>query len=88
LICNSCGSDFDKSTETMTEYQKTEWLHSQLSELIEGNKLPIDELKIMQSFIEDIRQKHFDKNGNLIEGNNEKELRKTFKEFKQYYLKR
>jgi EAL domain-containing protein (putative c-di-GMP-specific phosphodiesterase class I) len=52
----------------MTEYQKTEWLHSQLSELIEGNKLPIDELKIMQSFIEDIREKHFDKNGNLIEG--------------------
>jgi hypothetical protein len=53
--------------ETMTEYQKTEWLHSQLSELIEGNKLPIDELKIMQSFIEDIREKHFNKKGNLIE---------------------
>jgi sensor c-di-GMP phosphodiesterase-like protein len=35
----------------MTEYQKTEWLHSQLSELIEGNELPIDELKIMQSFM-------------------------------------
>ena len=51
----------------MTEYQKTEWLHSQLSELIEGNELPIDVLKIMQSFIEDIREKHFDKNGNLIE---------------------
>ena len=56
----------------MTEYQKTEWLHSQLSELIEGNELPIDELKIMQSFIEDIREKHFDKKGNLIErANNE-----------------
>ena len=52
----------------MTEYEKTEWLHSQLSELIEGNELPIDVLKIMQSFIEDIREKHFDKNGNLIEG--------------------
>jgi hypothetical protein len=23
----------------MTEYQKTEWLHSQLSELIEGNNI-------------------------------------------------
>ena len=51
----------------MTEYEKTEWLHSQLSELIEGNELPIDELKIMQSFIEDIREKHFNKNGKLIE---------------------
>ena len=51
----------------MTEYQKTEWLHSKLSELIEGNELPIDELKIMQSFIEDIMEKHFNKKGNLIE---------------------
>jgi hypothetical protein len=54
--------------QIMTEYEKTEWIHSQLSELIGGNKLPIDELKIMQSFIEDIREKHFDKKGNLIEG--------------------
>jgi hypothetical protein len=63
----------------MTEYQKTEWLHSQLSELIEGNKLPIDELKIMQSFIEDIREKHFNKNRKLnrkgaIKMNYEKEF--------------
>jgi hypothetical protein len=51
----------------MTEYEKTEWLHSQLSELIEGNELPIDELKMMQSIVEDIREKHFNQNGNLIE---------------------
>lgn len=42
----------------MTEYEKLELLHSQLDELINGNKLPIDELKILQSFIEDIREKH------------------------------
>ena len=42
----------------MTEYQKLESLHSQLDELIQGNQLPIDELKILQSFVEDIRQKH------------------------------
>ena len=55
----------------MTEYEKLELLHSQLDELINGNKLPIDELKILQSFIEDIREKYFDNNGNLI---NEKYL--------------
>ena len=42
----------------MTEYQKLELLHSQLDELINGNKLPVDELKILQSFVEDIREKH------------------------------
>ena len=42
----------------MTEYEKLELLHSQLDELINGNELPIDELKILQSFIEDIREKH------------------------------
>jgi len=42
----------------MTEYKKLELLHSQLDELIQGNQLPIDELKILQSFVEDIRQKH------------------------------
>jgi len=42
----------------MTEYKKLELLHSQLDELIQGNQLPIDELKILQSFIEDIREKH------------------------------
>jgi len=43
----------------MTEYEKLELLHSQLDELIQGNQLPIDELKILQSFVEDIREKHF-----------------------------
>jgi len=42
----------------MTEYEKLELLHSQLDELIQGNQLPIDELKILQSFVEDIREKH------------------------------
>jgi len=42
----------------MTEYEKLELLHSQLDELINGNKLPIDELKILQFFIEDIREKY------------------------------
>jgi len=42
----------------MTEYKKLELLHSQLDELIQGNQLPIDELKILQSFVEDIREKH------------------------------
>jgi len=42
----------------ITEYKKLELLHSQLDELIQGNKLPIDELKILQSFVEDIREKH------------------------------
>ena len=45
----------------MTEYKKLELLHSQLDELIQGNQLPIDELKILQSFIEDIREKHLTK---------------------------
>ena len=42
----------------MTEYEKLELLHSQLDELINGNQLPVDELKILQSFVEDIREKH------------------------------
>lgn len=50
----------------MTEYQKLELLHSQLDELIHGNQLPIDELKTLQSFVEDIREKHLKK----IRGNN------------------
>ena len=45
----------------MTEYKKLELLHSQLDELIQGNQLPIDELKILQSFVEDIREKHLTK---------------------------
>ena len=42
----------------MTEYEKLELLHSQLDELINGNQLPVDELKILQSFVEDIREKY------------------------------
>ena len=48
----------------MTEYEKLELLHSQLDELINGNKLPIDELKILQSFVEDIREKYLTKQTN------------------------
>jgi len=52
----------------MTEYKKLELLHSQLDELIQGNQLPIDELKILQSFVEDIREKHLNTyNDNLSE---------------------
>jgi len=47
----------------MTEYEKLELLHSQLDELINGNQLPIDELKILQSFVEDIREKHLTNKG-------------------------
>jgi predicted signal transduction protein with EAL and GGDEF domain len=46
----------------MTEYEKLELLHSQLDELINGNQLPVDELKILQSFVEDIREKHLTSN--------------------------
>ena len=49
--------------EKMTEYEKLELLHSQLDELINGNQLPIDELKILQSFVEDIREKHLTNKG-------------------------
>ncbi len=49
--------------ENMTEYEKLELLHSQLDELINGNQLPIDELKILQSFVEDIREKHLTNKG-------------------------
>ena len=49
----------------MSEYKKLEWLHSQLSELMNEN--PAD-LVLMQSFVEDLREKHFDENGELKEG--------------------
>jgi len=42
----------------MKNKKKLELLHSQLDELINGNELPVDELKILQSFVEDIREKH------------------------------
>ena len=37
----------------MTEYQKLEWLHSQISELIDGVEV---DLETMQSFVEDLRE--------------------------------
>ena len=42
----------------MTEYQKLESLHWGLDELIQGNELTDNELKTLQSFVEDIREKH------------------------------
>ncbi len=42
----------------MTEYQKLESLHWGLDELIQGNQLTDHELKTLQSFVEDIREKH------------------------------
>jgi len=53
---------FKQQKGKMTEYEKLELLHSQLDELINGNQLPVDELKILQSFVEDIREKHLTSN--------------------------
>ena len=50
------------------EYVKLELLHSQLDELINGNTLTTDELKTLQSFVEDMREKHFTKTGVLKYG--------------------
>ena len=44
----------------MNEYEKIEWIHSQLSELING--VDVD-LETMQLFIEQIRENYFNKNG-------------------------
>ena len=53
------------SEKLKKEYVKLELLHSQLDELINGNTLPTDELKILQSFVQDMREKHFTKKGVL-----------------------
>ena len=37
----------------MSEYEKLEWLHSQLSELIDGVEV---NLEMMQGFVEDLRE--------------------------------
>ena len=37
----------------MSEYEKLEWLHSQLSELIDGVEV---DLEMMQWFVEDLRE--------------------------------
>lgn len=42
----------------MTEYQKLESLHWGLDELIQSNQLTDHELKTLQSFVEDIREKY------------------------------
>jgi len=59
---------FMSSEKLKKEYVKLELLHSQLDELINGNTLTTDELKILQSFVEDIREKHFTKKGVLKYG--------------------
>ena len=48
--------------DSMNEYEKIEWIYSQLSELING--VDVD-LETMQLFIEEIRENYFNKNGNL-----------------------
>jgi len=57
-----------KKDKLKKEYVKLELLHSQLDELINGNTLTTDELKILQSFVEDMREKHFTKKGILKHG--------------------
>ena len=42
----------------MTDYEKIEWVHSQISELKNGVKV---DLETMQYFIEDIREKFIKK---------------------------
>ena len=42
-----------KSEGNMSEYEKLEWLHSQLSELIDGVEV---DLEMMQWFVEDLRE--------------------------------
>ncbi len=37
----------------MSEYEKLEWLHSQISELKDGIKV---DLETMQKFVEDLRE--------------------------------
>ena len=46
----------------MNNYEKIEWVHSQLSELING--IDVD-LPLIQSFVEDVREQYFNKNGKL-----------------------
>ena len=41
----------------MNEYQKLEWLHSQISELIDGVEV---DLETMQYFIEDLREPYLE----------------------------
>tara|TARA_R110000744_G_scaffold283164_2_gene394723 strand:- start:51 stop:236 length:186 start_codon:yes stop_codon:yes gene_type:complete len=50
-------------TTAMNNYRKIEWIHSQLSELINGNDV---DLLTMQAFVEDIRENCFDRHGQFI----------------------
>ena len=51
--------------EKMTEYEKLEYIHSYLQEVENGNA-DCGMLPHAIAFVEDIREKHFDKNGDLI----------------------
>lgn len=49
----------------MTDYEKMEWIHSQISELKNGVDVDLD---TMHSFVEELRNKYyFDNNGQLKE---------------------
>jgi len=54
--------------EKMTEYEKLEYIHSYLQEVENGNA-DCGMLPHAIAFVEDIREKHFDKNGDLIKWN-------------------
>jgi hypothetical protein len=41
----------------MSEYEKLEWLHSQISELKDGIKV---DLETMQKFVEDLREPYLE----------------------------
>jgi hypothetical protein len=47
----------------MDNYKKIEWIHSQISELINGNEV---DLLTMQAFVEDIRENCFNRHGQFI----------------------
>ena len=47
----------EESDDLMNEYQKLEWLHSQISELKDGVEV---DLETMQSFIEDLREPYLE----------------------------
>ena len=59
LICayRKEKSDEGESRCLMNEYQKLEWLHSQISELIDGVEV---DLETMQYLIEDLREPYLE----------------------------
>ena len=52
-----------KENRKMDNYKKIEWIHSQISELINGNEV---DLLTMQAFVEDIRENYFNRHGQFI----------------------